>query len=91
MTHPQHIPWFVFIPFIIGMGLVIVWFYLMLTKPEQWLEWFVNKPYRWWGLQVSIVNKERFRKATRLYALLPVLAALIGLTAALIALWLSHK
>ena len=90
MTHPvHHVPWFVFIPFFIGMGFVITWFYLMLVKPELWLEWFLNRPYRWWGLQVTIVDKERFKKATRFYAMIPVIGAVAGLLGVLIAL-LSH-
>ncbi len=59
--------------------IVMTMFYLMLAKPELWLEWFVNRPYRWWGLQVTMVDKKRFLKATRTYALIPIVFAIIGL------------
>lgn len=80
----KYIPSFVCILFIITAGLVVFCFYLMLCKPEQWLEWFVNRPYRWWGLQVSIVNKERFYRVTRFYAMIPIVMAIIGLVVVLI-------
>jgi hypothetical protein len=69
---------------------IFVMFYLMIAKPELWLEWFVNRPYRLWGLQVSIVDKVRFRKATRFYALVPIVMAMLGLLASIF-ICLRHK
>jgi hypothetical protein len=78
-------PWLVLVPSFIFLVIIISWFYLMLTKPEQWVEWFLNKPYKMMGLQVTIVDKERFRKVTRIYATIPIFAGLIGLVAAILA------
>jgi hypothetical protein len=83
MIHTEQLLWIVFIPLIITVGIVAVMFYLMLFKTDLWLEWFVNKPYRWWGLQVTIVDKERFRKATHTYAMIPLLMAILGILASL--------
>jgi hypothetical protein len=91
MHHQADIPWFVFIPFVIPLGFTIYWFYLMWTKPEKWVEYFMNKPYRWMGLQVTIIDREKFRKITRIYTAIPIFAAIMGLLAALVALSVHHK
>jgi len=79
----EQLLWIIAILMTITLIIVITMFYLMLVKPDLWLEWFVNRPYRWWGMQVKIVDQERFRKATRYYAAIPILFAFIALLVSL--------
>ena len=67
--------WWMLLVFGVGVALR---FYMMLFRPELWLEWFVNRPYRLWGLRVIIEDPARFRKASHRYAVLPAVLALIG-------------
>ncbi len=82
MSTHESMPWFVWgIVSLFGVAWV-GWVYLMLARPEQWVEGFYNKPYRWCGLRLTIVDKNRFRRVARIYAAIPFLAALLALLVA---------
>lgn len=78
MSMTDYVPWFVFVPLFIIVGCVVYYIYLMLFKPEQWFQHMVKR-YRWWGIEATIVDKERFQKASRLCAIGPLIA--IGMIA----------
>jgi hypothetical protein len=85
MSNTGDFPWLVLVPMSIFLVILIASFYMMWAKPEQWVEWFISKPYAFMGLQVKIVDLERFRKVTRIYSSIPIFLAIIGLIAAVIA------
>ena len=91
MQGREAMPWPVVV-FFLAFGTFWIWMaYLMLVKPKQYVEWFLNKPYRWWGLQVSIVDERRFKRWSRIYAFFPCTAALIGLLVAVGVSLLQHR
>ena len=81
--HNGNIPAFVEIILVIIGIFWCVMIYLMLFNQKLWLEWFVNKPYRQWGLQVTIIDEARFKRMLYIYACVPFVFGIIGLIAAM--------
>ena len=66
MSEPEPMPWFGGLFFI---AFFCIWFwhvYLMLARPRTWVEWFLAKLYRPFGIAVSIVDEQKLRSKLRL-------------------------
>ena len=66
MPHAEPMPAVALVFFVI---FFMFWFwhaYLLLTRPNRWMEWFMAWSWRPFGLKVSIENEQKFRKRTRL-------------------------
>ena len=61
--------------------------YWVWRSPMQWLEWFVRRPYRGWGLNIVVVDEDKFRRACRRLALLYVGFCIM----AVVALWVGKS
>ncbi len=85
MSKPE--PWPVSLTvFCVLFGIFWLWVsFLMMARPQRYVEWFLNKPYRWCGLQISIVDEQRFKRIARFYLVLPFLFGGLGLMVALVA------
>jgi len=64
-------------------GLLCWQVYLLLFRPLTWIEWMVRKPWKSFGIAVSVENEKRLRMATLLYGL-AFLSAAIFIIAAII-------
>ncbi len=56
----------------VGVFLAVIWFgqaYLMLAKPERWVEWFLTRPWGPLGVSVTIDDPVRLRRMTRRYGM----------------------
>lgn len=73
MSEPEPMRWFAclfFVPFF------AVWFwyvYLMLARPKTWVEWFLAKPWRGFGLKVSIEDEQKLRKKARIIGIVSLI------------------
>ncbi len=63
--------------FILFSGFIGWYGYLWAFRRETALRWFFDKPMRMWGLQVSVVNQQRFRNSFRVVGLMYFVLALI--------------
>ncbi len=39
--------------------------YLLLARPARFVEWFMRRPYRSWGITVTVVDDTRLRRRAR--------------------------
>jgi len=86
MTESGDVPWFAWVLFMLFGVFWIGCLALMLIRPRKWVEWFLDRPYRWMGLKVIMVDEQCFRKVTRFYIALILLGALIGTIAVILAM-----
>jgi hypothetical protein len=84
------VPWYVWAVSATLGGLWLWFMYLMLYRPQLWVEWFLNKPYNSWGMKVTIVDEKRFRKAALIYSVFPLVFMVIGLMSCLMILSLKR-
>ena len=51
------------------LGIVIAWWiwlcYLLLFSPKTFVEWFLVRPYRPWGVTVTITDERKLRRQCR--------------------------
>jgi len=58
----------------------VFWFYhgyLLLFRPTTWVEWFIRKTWRPFGLAVTIEDQEKLKRRTRLLGLIYVIGGII--------------
>ena len=48
----------------------------MFIRPKIWLEWFLVKPWRRWGVTVSVTDERKFTRRMRLAGSLVLLGGL---------------
>ena len=55
---------------------------LLLNQPKRFFDGLIARPYRWWGIEFTVVDESRFRRVTRLFGLL--MLVLVALHATLV-------
>ncbi len=58
------------------------WFYhayLMLCRPEKWIDWFFRRPWKSFGIAVSIENQDKLRKRTRFLGMIYLVTGILFL------------
>ena len=83
MPKPEPMPGFVGVLMALFSLISIGYWYLLLARPKTFVEWFLAKPYRAWGVTVTVTDEEKLRRVTRWLGLVLVMfavgMALIGL------------
>ena len=41
--------------------------YMLWVRPRRFIEWFLSRPYRAWGVQVTVVDENRLKRAARIF------------------------
>ena len=77
MSQPEPVPWFGWCFMTVFFG---IWFgmtYLMLASPRRWVEWFFAKPWKSWGIAVSVVDEQRLKRRARFMGLVYLAAGVM--------------
>jgi hypothetical protein len=54
---------------------------LMIARPQRWVDWFLRKPYKAWGIAVVIEDEQKLRKWFRVFGLIYAVAGALFLAA----------
>ena len=58
-------------------GMFFWYGYLLLVNPKAWVEWMLVRPWRSWGLAISIIDEQKLRKKARWFGIFMVASGLI--------------
>ena len=83
MPQPEPMPWiarvFILVFFSVWFGLM----YLMLARPRSYIEWFLTRPWKRFGVTVSVTD-ERMLKRRMLLLVVPLLLGSLGFVVAML-------
>ena len=75
-------PWMAWVFILVFFGVWCGLVYLMLARPRSYIEWFVTKPWKRFGVTVSVTD-ERMLKRRMLLLAVPVLLGGLGFVVAI--------
>ena len=76
-------PWMAWVFILAFFGVWFGFVYLMLARPRSYIEWFVTRPWKRFGVTVSVTD-ERMLKRRMLLLAVPVLLGGLGFVVAML-------
>ena len=79
MLESEPMPWFGLIFLIAFFSFCFFQAYLLLRHPASWVEWFVRKLWKSFGIAVSIADEQKFRRQTTFLGMVYLISGIIML------------
>ncbi|MBI3320903.1 MAG: hypothetical protein HYZ91_01395 [Candidatus Omnitrophica bacterium] len=54
--------------------------YLLIARPLQYVEWFLRRTYRSWGISMTVDDESKLKRRTRVWGLLLLVSGIVHAT-----------